>query len=55
MPEICRFFGIIIANLREQLLDHDKFVQFALTDWTLEWHNGVDFAPEKLYEAGMAA
>jgi len=30
-------------------------VQFALTDWTLEWYNGVDFAPERLYELGKAA
>ena len=43
------------VRLINQLLEHDKFVQFALTDWTLEWYNGVDFAPERLYELGKAA
>jgi len=26
---------------------------FGLTDWTLEWYNGADFAPEYLYEMGV--
>lgn len=43
------------GKLREPLLDLDNFIQFALTDWTLEWYNGVDFAPEYLYENGKAA
>ena len=43
---IVDFRPLLTGKLREQLLDHDKFVQFALTDWTLEWYNGVDFAPE---------
>jgi len=47
--------GVVNGQLREQLLDLSKFVQFALTDWTLEWYNGVDFAPERLYELGKAA
>lgn len=34
----------------EELLDHKKFMQFALTRETLEWYNGVDFDPEYLYE-----
>jgi len=34
----------------EELLDHKKFIQFALTGETLEWYNGVDFDPEYLYE-----
>lgn len=34
----------------DELRDRKKFIQFALTSWTLEWYNGVDFAPEFLYE-----
>lgn len=49
------FRPLLTGRLREQLLDHSKFVQFALTDWTLEWYNGVDFAPERLYELGKTA
>ncbi len=52
---IVDFKPLLKGKLREQLLDHDKFVQFALTDWTLEWYNGVDFAPERLYELGQVA
>ena len=52
---IVDFKPLLTGKLREQLLDHEKFVQFALTDWTLEWYNGVDFAPERLYELGKAA
>lgn len=52
---IVDFRPLLVGNLREQLLEHDKFVQYALTDWTLEWNNSVDFAPENLYEVGKAA
>ena len=52
---IVDFKPLLNGRLREQLLDHDKFIQFGLTDWTLEWYNGVDFAPERLYEVGIAA
>lgn len=34
----------------EELLVHEKFIQFYLTMQTLEWYNGVDFDPEYLYE-----
>ena len=52
---IVDFKPLLTGKLREQLLDLSKFVQFALTDWTLEWYNGVDIAPERLYELGVAA
>ena len=52
---IVDFKPLLTGALREQLLDSDKFIQFGLTDWTLEWYNGVDFAPEFLYEKGIAA
>ena len=52
---IVDFRPLLVGKLREQLLDYDNFIQFGLTDWTLEWYNGVDFAPEKLYEIGKIA
>lgn len=38
-----------------ELLDKNKFVQYALTPVTIEWANGADLAPEFLYEIGTAA
>lgn len=35
-----------------ELIDREKFVQYALTRNTIEWANGVDIAPEYLYEHG---
>ena len=34
----------------ESLRDVEKFKQFKLSDWTVEWYNGADFAPEYLFE-----
>ncbi len=38
-----------------ELLDLDKFTQFGLTGYTIEWVNGADLAPEFLHDIGMAA
>jgi len=38
-----------------ELLDLDKFVQYGLTPYTIQWANGADLAPEFLYEIGTAA
>ena len=38
-----------------ELLDIDKFVQYGLTGYTIEWVNGADLAPEFLYEIGKAS
>lgn len=35
-----------------ELLDHSKFIQYALTRVTIEWANGADLAPEFLYQIG---
>jgi hypothetical protein len=37
----------------EPLKDAEKFKQFKLSDWTVEWENGADYAPEFLYEIGI--
>ena len=38
-----------------ELLDLDKFTQFGLTGYTIDWVNGADLAPEFLHDIGMAA
>ena len=38
-----------------ELLDLEKFVQFGLTGYTIEWANGADLAPEFLYDIGSIA
>ena len=38
-----------------ELLDKEKFIQYGLTQTTIEWANGADFAPEFLHEIGVAA
>jgi len=46
------FLPLLKGGIFEPLKDKKNFIQFGLTDWTLEWYNGVDFAPEYLYEMG---
>ena len=38
------------GEIFEPLKDIEKFKQFTLSDWTVEWYNGADFAPEYLFE-----
>ncbi|MBR3724888.1 MAG: DUF2442 domain-containing protein [Bacteroidales bacterium] len=52
---IVDFEPFLHGKYKEDLLDKHKFIQFGLTDWTLEWFNGVDFAPEFLYDHSTAA
>ena len=40
------------GELFEPLKDLNVFRQYGLTIWTIEWVNGVDFAPEFLYKIG---
>ncbi len=46
------FLPLLKGNKREKLKDLNNFIQFGLTHWALEWYNGVDFAPNFLYEQG---
>ena len=36
-----------------ELLDVDKFVQYGLNGYTIEWANDADLAPEFLYDIGV--
>ena len=47
------FLPLLKGNIYEPLKNRENFIQFGLTEWTLEWYNGADFAPEFLYEAGI--
>ena len=43
--------GSVFAPLK----DLDFFKRFTIKFNTIEWENGADFAPEYLYEIGVAA
>jgi len=40
----------LYGEVFEPLKDIEKFKQFELSDWTVEWYNGADLAPEYLFE-----
>lgn len=48
------FLPLLKGAKREELKDMNNFIQFGLNHWTLEWYNGIDFAPDYLYKQGTA-
>ena len=46
------FIPLLKGANREELKDMNNFIQFGLNHWTLEWYNGIDFAPDYLYKQG---
>jgi hypothetical protein len=40
----------LYGEVFEPLKDIENFKQFELSDWTVKWYNGADFAPEYLFE-----
>ena len=42
--------GSLYGEVFEPLKNIENFKQFKLSDWTVEWSNGADFAPEYLFE-----
>jgi hypothetical protein len=43
----------LYGEVFEPLKDINKFKRFYVSDWTIEWENGADFAPESLYRMGI--
>ena len=41
------------GNIFGTLKDINLFKQFKVNDWTIEWANGIDIAPESLYEMNL--
>ena len=44
------FEGQLQEAIFQPLREKKYFKNFKLGDWTIEWENGADFAPEFLYE-----
>ncbi len=42
----------LVGEIFGTLHNKEQFIQYALTPVTIEWSNGVDLAPEYLYEIG---
>lgn len=48
------FFPLLKNGKKQELLNKNNFILFGLNHWTLEWYNGVDFAPDFLYQQGVS-
>ena len=48
------FFPLLKSGKKQELLNKNNFILFGLNHWTLEWYNGVDFAPDFLYQQGVS-
>lgn len=48
------FFPLLKSGKKQELLNKNNFILFGLNHWTLEWYNGVDFAPDFLYQQGIS-
>lgn len=44
------FFPLLKSGKKQELLNKNNLILFGLNHWTLEWYNGVDFAPDFLYQ-----
>ena len=44
------FFPLLKSGKKQELLNKNNFILFGLNHWTLEWYNGVYFAPDFLYQ-----
>lgn len=53
--KLCDLQPYLTGEVFGELLDRDKFIQFGLTDYTIEWANGADLAPEFLHDIGRVA
>ena len=48
------FFPLLKSGKKQELLNKNNFILFGLNHWTLELYNGVDFAPDFLYQLGVS-
>ena len=48
------FFPLLKSGKKQELLNKNNFILLGLNHWTLEWYNGVDFAPDFLYQQGVS-
>ena len=48
------FIPLLKSGKKQELLNKNNFILFGLNHWTLEWYNGVDFAPDFLYQQGVS-
>lgn len=53
--KLCALKPYLTGEVFGELLDHDKFTQYGLTGYTIEWANGADLAPEFLHDIGKVA
>ncbi|MDR0873902.1 MAG: DUF2442 domain-containing protein [Prevotellaceae bacterium] len=47
--KVIDFYPLLKGKQFEPLKERNNFIQFGLTDYTLEWYNGAEFSPEYLY------
>ena len=55
VDKVVDFSNLLVGPAFEPLRDKEHFRHFHIAYNTLEWENGADFAPEYLYEIGVAA
>ena len=49
------FTPLMQKGICRKLQDPDYFKSFRLDPFTVDWNNEIGFAPERLYELGVAA
>ena len=49
------FTPLMQKGICRKLQDMDYFRSFRLDPFTVDWNNEIGFAPERLYELGVAA
>jgi len=53
--KLCNLKPYLTGEVFGELIDLEKFIQYGLTGYTIEWANGADLAPEFLHEIGTIA
>ena len=53
--KLCDLKPYLTGEVFGELLDRDKFIQYGLTGYTIEWANGADLDPEFLHDIGRVA